>query len=297
MNKYNNAVSIVKRLKENGHETYFVGGWVRDKLLKTVNEDCDIDLATSCLIQDVPKLFSDAIYVGQAFGVCIVKVKSDDEYYQFDLATFRLDGLYEDGRHPNIIKTTTVEEDAKRRDFTINAIYYDPIEDKYLDFVGGKKDLEDKVIRAVGNPYERFKEDKLRMLRAVRLSCQLNFEIDEKIKEAIRDLASELLPAVSYERIWQELDKTNKNLKRDDFYDYLSYLGHLGLLSQFFPEVKEWNGIWWEGAEDAIKSLPTNTPTLIKIMAFLGTFEEKKVLEIVKRFNLKKPNWLTTWKQ
>lgn len=166
-----------------------------------INEETDIDIATSCLVQDIPKLFSDAIYVGQAFGVCIVKVRSENKYCQFDLATFRWEGIYEDGRHPSVIKTATVEEDAKRRDFTINAIYYDPIKDEYLDFVGGQEDLKKKIIRAVGNPYERFKEDKLRMLRAIRFAEKLDFKIEEKTLQAIREIANELLPAVSYERI------------------------------------------------------------------------------------------------
>src|SRR6185295_8914209 len=118
-NKYEGAVSIVKRLKESGYEAYLVGGWVRDKLLGIVNKDTEIDIATSCPIQEVPKLFSDCVYVGMAFGVCLVKIGAEKGYHQFDVATFRWDGIYEDGRRPSEIKVkaVSVEEDAKRRDF------------------------------------------------------------------------------------------------------------------------------------------------------------------------------------
>ncbi|CAI2161362.1 10307_t:CDS:2 [Funneliformis geosporum] len=212
INKYQGAVEIVRRLKRKGHEAYFVGGWVRDKLLGIVNEESDIDIATSCPIIEVPKIFSDAVYVGEAFGVSLIKIKAEKGYYTYDVATFRWEGIYEDGRHPKEykVKSVSVEEDAKRRDFTINALYYDPTKDRILDFVGGKKDLENGVIRTVGSPRDRFVEDKLRMLRAVRLHFQLNrhqtktsptFKIEDNTKKMIEELSSELLPSVSYERI------------------------------------------------------------------------------------------------
>jgi poly(A) polymerase len=294
--KYDSAVSIVKRLKDNGHEAYFVGGYVRDKLLGIVNEETDIDIATGCPIQEIPKVFKDFKheYVGMRFGVCVVKIKAEKGYYKFDLATFRWDGFYEDGRRPSEIKikAVSVEEDSKRRDFTINAMFYDPLTDKVLDFVGGQKDLKDKIIRAVGDPKERFKEDKLRMIRAVRLSYQLKFKIEEKTEQAIIDLRNELLPAVSYERIWQEMEKANKYSDYDYNMSFIRDLYNLGLIEQFMPEAKRWNAIWWEGFEDDDQALPRKTPLLIRIMVMLGTFEKDKVYEITQRFNLPFPKRL-----
>jgi len=136
--------------------------------------------------------------VGIAFGIAIVRV---GENHKFDVATFRLEAGYKDGRHPEtIIQPTTVEKDAQRRDFTINALFYDPLTDKVVDFVGGQEDLKNKIIRAVGNPCERFEEDKLRMLRAVRFATKLNFTIEEKTKQAIKELAP-TLSKISTERI------------------------------------------------------------------------------------------------
>ena len=169
---YGVAASIVRKLRESGFVAYFAGGCVRDALRGTAPKD--IDIATSAKPEQVQGLFRRTVPVGVQFGV--VRVLEDD--LEFEVASFRSDGIYLDGRHPQSVEFSTPEEDAVRRDFTVNGIFYDPFEDKVIDFVGGQEDLERKLIRAIGEPSKRFAEDRLRMLRAVRFASTLVFEIE-----------------------------------------------------------------------------------------------------------------------
>jgi poly(A) polymerase len=192
------ALAVLKRLRDAGHMAYFAGGCVRDSLLGIEAKDWDI--ATDAPPGRVRELFSSTQAVGAAFGVILVRHKKS----VVEVATFRADGVYEDGRRPSSVRFTSAEEDAKRRDFTINGLFLDPIENRVIDYVGGKEDLAGKRIRAIGIPAERFGEDHLRLLRAVRFAARLGFEIEPATATAIAQLAPRL-KGISPERVGDEL--------------------------------------------------------------------------------------------
>jgi poly(A) polymerase len=224
------AIVVVKKLSEAGHVAYFAGGWVRDFLMQHPSDD--IDIATSATVKEVQALFPKTIPVGIAFGIVIVV----EGKHQFEVATFRKEFGYFDGRRPTRVERATPKEDAQRRDFTINGMFWDPLEEKLYDYVGGQEDLRQGLIRAIGNPHERFYEDRLRMMRAVRYATRFQFPIEEKTYEAIRDHAHALLPSVAMERIWQEFKKM---AQFGHFDKSLIALHELGLLSTIFPSLKE----------------------------------------------------------
>lgn len=192
------ALAVVRRLREAGHAAYFAGGCVRDLLLGSVPKDYDV--ATDAPPQRVRELFSNTQAVGAAFGVILVRIRGS----QIEVATFRAEGGYDDGRHPTQVHFTTAQEDAKRRDFTINGLFLDPLTDQVIDYVGGQDDLKARRLRAIGNPSDRFEEDSLRLLRAVRFSARLGFEIEPKTAAAIAEHAPQL-KRISPERIAEEL--------------------------------------------------------------------------------------------
>ena len=195
------AREIAARLQRAGHTAYFAGGCVRDQLLGI--EAKDYDIATSAKPEEVQKLFPRVTNLtGKCFGV--VRVLVDDESYE--VATFRQDGPYKDGRHPESVRFATAEEDAQRRDFTINGLFYDPVAERLIDYVGGEADLRAKVIRAIGEPAHRFAEDQLRLLRAIRFAARLMFKIEPKTWEAVCAGASSIR-TISAERIRDELNK------------------------------------------------------------------------------------------
>ena len=198
------ALEIVLQLRAAGHIALFAGGCVRDSLLG--REAKDYDIATTARPEQVRKLFGHrrTLAVGASFGVIMVLAPQGGG--QVEVATFRTEGPYLDGRRPESVAFCTPEEDARRRDFTINGMFFDPVEQRVLDFVSGEQDLNAKIVRAIGNPHERFREDKLRMLRAVRFTATLGFSLDPETADAIRAMASELI-VVSSERIAQELKK------------------------------------------------------------------------------------------
>src|SRR3569623_3460811 len=156
------AIRIVQTLVNAGHEAVFAGGCVRDMLRG--GEPKDYDVATSARPEQVRKIFPNSHAVGAHFGVIIVVMDGQP----FEVATFRRDGDYSDGRHPDAVEFTSAEEDAKRRDFTVNGLFYNPLKDEVIDHVGGRADLEKKILRAIGDPRQRFQEDHLRLLRAIR---------------------------------------------------------------------------------------------------------------------------------
>ncbi|MFY7842499.1 MAG: CCA tRNA nucleotidyltransferase [Rhabdochlamydiaceae bacterium] len=198
------ATEVVDILRQGGYAAYFAGGWVRDFLLGIASDD--IDVATSAQVSDIKRLFPKNIPVGVHFGIIVVIHKG----FHFEVATFRKDLTYSDGRRPDGFISTDAEEDAQRRDFTINGLFYDPFNQQVIDYVGGQRDIVHKVIRAIGHPYDRFKEDRLRMIRAVRYAVRLNFDIEFETKEAIKKSAHELMNSVSVERVWQEFHKMHK---------------------------------------------------------------------------------------
>lgn len=251
------AQSVVKKLQDAGFIAYFAGGWVRDFLMKHPSDD--IDIATDASVREIEHLFSKTIPVGVAFGIVIV-VEQD---HQFEVATFRIDRGYVDGRRPIGIDPASPEEDAKRRDFTINGMFYDPISDKIYDYVGGKEDIEKKVIRAIGNPNARFFEDRLRMMRAVRYSTRFNFPIEERTREAIRAHAQDLLPAVAMERVWQEFKKMSRFAHFDTG---LILLYELSLLEVIFPKLKEVSLREIKKRVEFIERFPKESPTFAKLL-------------------------------
>src|SRR5712692_9777084 len=173
------AREICARLRERGHVAYFAGGCVRDMVRGLVPKDYDV--ATDAPPEVVQKIFPRTYAVGAHFGVIVVL----ENEFQFEVATFRSDDVYIDGRRPSAVHFSSPEEDAKRRDFTINGIFFDPEKDEVIDFVSGRADLEAKVVRAIGDPAQRFAEDRLRMLRAVRFATVLDYKIDNETWTAL----------------------------------------------------------------------------------------------------------------
>ncbi len=222
------ARQIVATLQTEGYETYWAGGCVRDALLH--QPPTDYDIATAAHPQQVLQIFPHAKAVGRSFGV--VTVPRDGE--NFEVATFRADHGTRDGRHPESISFVSAREDAFRRDFTINAMFYDPIAGTLHDFVQGQQDLQARCLRCVGEPMQRFTEDHLRMMRAVRFTQRLQFEMHPATAEAITRQAH-LLAAISPERIRDEFVKTLLEAQRPG--QALWMLENLGLLPVFLPEV------------------------------------------------------------
>jgi poly(A) polymerase len=226
------AKRVVERLRSQGFQAVYAGGCVRDRLLGVVPHDYDV--ATNARPEQVESLFSRTVSVGAQFGVIVVLEGKEE----IQVATFRGDGAYHDGRHPESIHYTDAEEDARRRDFTVNGLFFDPIEEKILDFVGGQRDLEQRLLRAIGNPSERFAEDKLRLLRAVRFATTLGFKIDPTTWNAVKQSASEI-HAVSAERIREELSKILLSPNRVRGFDLLD---ESGLLREILPEIEALKG-------------------------------------------------------
>ncbi|HTS19429.1 MAG TPA: CCA tRNA nucleotidyltransferase [Verrucomicrobiae bacterium] len=244
------AISIVQRMRDAGHTAYFVGGCVRD-MVRGV-EPHDYDIATSARPEQVQALFPKTVAVGAQFGVVIVVMGE----YQFEVATFRSDEAYLDGRRPTGVRFGSPEEDAKRRDFTINGLFLDPLtrawdplsplqrRDKavggrVIDFVNGRADIQRKVVRTIGDARERFTEDKLRLLRCVRFAANLGFEIEPATFTVVKSMASQI-GAVSAERIRDELIKifTRPHAGRG-----LALLDESGLLAQVLPEIAAMKGV------------------------------------------------------
>ena len=204
MNSREFAIEVVKTLQAAGYQALWAGGCVRDQLVGRTPKDYDV--ATNATPDQVREVFGKkrTLAIGAAFGV--ITVLGPKTASPIEVATFRRDSGYSDGRRPDSIEYTDAREDAIRRDFTINGMFYDPINDCVLDYVGGEKDLEAKQIRAIGNPHERIAEDKLRMLRGIRFACTFDFELEPLTLDAIQQHAKELR-AVSNERIGTEVRK------------------------------------------------------------------------------------------
>ncbi|HEY8899033.1 MAG TPA: CCA tRNA nucleotidyltransferase [Chthoniobacterales bacterium] len=226
------ARQIVATLRAAGHEAYFAGGCVRDRLLGT--EPKDYDIATDARPEEVEALFHRTVAVGAQFGVIVVL----EGGHEYEVATFRADGEYLDGRRPASITFANAEGDALRRDFTVNGLFYDPVEERVLDFVGGQADLAARVIRAIGDPAQRFTEDKLRLLRGIRFAASLGFEIETATWQAIQN-GVPAIHDVSAERIREELSRIFLHPNRVRGLDLLDASG---LLEALLPEVAALKG-------------------------------------------------------
>jgi poly(A) polymerase len=226
------ALAVLKRLREAGHVAYFAGGCVRDSLLGLEAKDWDI--ATDAPPGRVRELFDSTQAVGAAFGVILVR----EGQSVVEVATFRADGNYEDGRRPSSVRFTSAEEDARRRDFTINGLFLDPLEDRVIDYVGGREDLAARLIRAIGLPAERFAEDHLRLLRAVRFAARFGFEIEPATAAAIASLANRV-KGISPERIGDELRLMLTPPTRNVAWTLLWNLGLGREIFRFLPNVPQ----------------------------------------------------------
>lgn len=227
------ANRIVQILRANGFEAYWVGGCVRDMLLGI--EPQDIDIATNAPPEKIVNLFEKTITVGAKFGVVIVMTDS----VQIEVATFRSDGVYLDSRHPVEVHFSTAQADAERRDFTINAMFYDPSEDKVIDFVNGRNDLKNHIIRGIGKPKHRFEEDALRMLRAIRFSIRFDFKIEENTWNALCELSNKI-NNISADRVREELIKIFTGPRAGES---LRVLSECGLLKEVLPEIESMKGV------------------------------------------------------
>lgn len=262
------AVEVVRRLAEAGYTAYWAGGCVRDLLRG--EDPSDYDVATNATPDQVREVFGRrrTLAVGESFGVIIV-LGPKGAGLQVEVATFRSETDYADGRRPTSVKFCTPEEDAQRRDFTINGMFFDPVREVVHDFVGGQKDLAAGIVRAIGDPRQRMTEDKLRMLRAVRFAAKFRFELDPATANSIREMASQVV-IVSAERIAQELRKTLENVHRERG---VRLLEELGLLDVILPEV---------GANTIRHSLE-RWQLLLKALASLGPAAFESALALLLR--------------
>src|SRR4030095_171030 len=238
--KPDSAVEIVQKLREHGHEAYLVGGCVRDMVLGI--EPSDYDIATSAHPDQVVRIFPRTEAIGAQFGVVLVIHRG----HPYEVATFRSDDAYVDGRRPTGVSFTNAEQDVLRRDFTINGLLYDPISKEILDYVSGRQDIQDRVIRAIGDPRKRFEEDKLRVLRAVRFGARLGYTIATDTWSAVCQMAP-LIHQVSNERIREELVRI---LTEGEAARGVRRLGEAGLRHEILPEVH-----WSEQLDRALRLL------------------------------------------
>lgn len=225
------SIEVVQQLKQAGFQALWAGGCVRDLLLG--RESKDFDVATNATPDEVRDVFGHdhTLPIGASFGV--ITVNGGRRRGQVEVATFRTDMGYSDGRRPDAVRFSSAEEDAQRRDFTINGMFYDPVEEKVLDYVGGQRDLKNGLVRSIGNPYLRFEEDKLRMLRAVRFSSTFAFDLELATQRAIREFASHI-HVVSAERIAAEM---RRMLVDNHRMIAVRMLRDLTLMDELLPEL------------------------------------------------------------
>lgn len=227
------AIEIIKIINKAGYQAYFAGGCVRDILLQI--EPKDYDIVTSAKPEEIEKILPKTYTVGKQFGVIVAVMGK----FKFEIATFRGEGKYLDRRRPSNVFWSSAEEDAKRRDFTINGMFYNPLKDEIIDYVNGRKDLNDKILRFIGNPNDRIKEDYLRILRAIRFKNTHGFEYEPRTWQAIKNNAY-LVEKVSGERIREELNKMFLHSSRAEA---LLDLSESDLLKYILPEVEKMKGV------------------------------------------------------
>jgi len=273
------ALDVVRRLQAAGFTALWAGGCVRDELLGLAPQDYDV--ATSARPEQLRPLFKRRNEIGAHFGVVqVIGPRGDDrEWLTIEVATFRSDGAYIDGRRPESVVFSSPEEDAQRRDFTVNGMFFDPVKGEHLDFVGGRADLAAKVLRAIGDPHARFAEDKLRVLRAARMATRFDLTIEPVTFAAAREMASEIR-VVSAERIAEELRKlfAHKNRARG-----LNLLGELQLLPPVLPEL---HGEAFDRGARAIAALGAAASFELAFAAALNAVAPKAVEAVAERLKL-----------
>lgn len=278
------AIQIVEILQKAGHKAYFAGGCVRDMILE--KEPKDYDIATSALPDEIEDLFEKTIPIGKSFGVIFTTLNG----HNFEIATFRSDSGYSDGRRPDAVTFTHPEEDAKRRDFTINGLFYDPIADEIHDFVGGRDDIKNKIIRFIGDPHQRILEDHLRIIRAIRFKNTLDFGYHPDTYHAIKKHA-QLADKVSWERVRDELNKIimteNAPIAFEDFQD-------TGVLPYILPELEACKGVAqpmqyheegdvWTHLMNSLKALPKDAPLTARWSVIFHDIGKPETFKIAER--------------
>lgn len=262
------ARDVLDRLRGSGHVAYFAGGCVRDMLLGATPKDFDV--ATDAYPPRVLELFPKARLVGAKFGVVLVRKRSVD----VEVATFRADGDYSDGRHPDSVVFGGEIDDARRRDFTINGLFLDPATSWVIDHIGGQADLQARIIRTIGDPERRFGEDHLRMLRAVRFAARLGFSVDPATAAAIRDHAIRLRQ-ISPERIWMELEQILAAPTRASAWRWIVDFGLTPhLVEDWTPSPSEIRRIG-----DALSCLPSNSLAATLSLAIMFRPDSATVVE------------------
>lgn len=246
----------------------------------------DFDIATSARPDDLKKLLVKIIPIGEEYGVVI----AEENGHHFEIATFRSDSGYSDGRRPDAVLFTNAKEDALRRDFTINALFYDPIEDKIYDYVGGQEDLKNKLVRFIGNPHERILEDHLRLARAIRFKNTFGFQYHPETYKALKKHA-ELSAKVSFERLRDEL---NKMIAHSSFPEALQDMEDTGVLEVILPEVQAMKGVAqppefhtegdvWEHTLRAVRALKPAASILLRWAVFLHDVGKPETFKIAER--------------
>ncbi len=267
------ALWVLKRLREAGFEALFAGGCVRDMLLG--QPSADYDVATSATPADVQRLFRKVLLVGAKFGVAMVI----HDKQKVEVATFRSDWSYADGRRPEGVRFTTAQEDAQRRDFTINGMFYDPLAEQVIDYVGGRDDLQRRIIRTIGDANQRFDEDYLRLIRAVRFAVRLGFDIEPATAAAIATHAAKIV-SISGERVCDELSKM---LQRDSAGAALAKLHELQLADKILPELFG-PGRDWPAALARVAAVAARKDLPLALGALLAGLDDIAIAQITRRW-------------
>src|SRR5262245_16920910 len=262
------AIEIVNELRRHGHEAYFVGGCVRDMVMQI--EPADYDIATSAHPEEIAQIFPRTEPIGAKFGVMLVIQRG----HPFEVATFRSDEAYVDGRRPTGVVFTDARQDVLRRDFTINGLLYDPLTDEVIDYVNGRADIKAKIVRAIGDPHARFEEDKLRILRAIRFGARLGYSIEPSTWEAVCAMSGKI-HQVSSERIREELTRI---LTEGQAAHGMRMLHESGLRLEILPEVA-----WIDHLERSLEFVTRGSPEDFAMGVLLHHTSVKNVEQIVER--------------
>jgi len=262
------AIEIVNELRTHGHEAYFVGGCVRDMVMKI--EPVDYDIATSAHPEEITRIFPRTETIGAQFGVVLVIKRG----HPFEVATFRSDEAYIDGRHPSGVVFTDARQDVLRRDFTINGLLYDPLTHEVIDYVNGRADIDAKIVRAIGDPRARFEEDKLRILRAIRFGARLGYTIEQETWNAVRAMAPKI-HQVSSERVRDELTRI---LIEGQSARGIRMLEESGLRGQILPELE-----WTTHIEKSLQFMERGSPGDFGFGVLLHHTAIAEVQDIVER--------------
>jgi poly(A) polymerase len=275
------ATEVVVQLQRAGYEALWAGGCVRDELLGL--SPADYDIATNARPEQVMKHFKHCHQFGASFGVVEVLGPRDAQGHRLkvQVATFRSDGTYSDGRRPDSVVFSTAEEDALRRDFTINGLFFDPIHQRILDYVDGQRDLNARILRAIGTPEERFREDKLRILRAVRMATRFELQVEPETHAAARRMADQIC-VVSVERITEELRKILNHRRR---VAGMRLIEDFGLVSLLFPELKNGDESW-EQAITILVHLNDDDQFPLALAVMIHSLGSHSAEEVCRRFRL-----------